>query len=171
MKTINLYGGPGTGKSSVAAHLFALMKWKDIRCELVREYAKDLAYIGNLQEVNQIDVTYNQIKRELIVNGKVDFLITDSPVDLGLVFNGLYSGNYSKDVDSLVRSHMSKQESIDIFLIREKKFETYGRVQTEEEAIALDERILDMLCKEKESFHTIAGNKEAAETIMRMLGV
>ena len=43
---INLYGGPGTGKSTTAAHVFALLKQRDVNAELVREYAKDIVWEG-----------------------------------------------------------------------------------------------------------------------------
>lgn len=43
-KVINLYGGPGTGKSTTAGALFAEMKFRGINCEYVQEYAKDKAW-------------------------------------------------------------------------------------------------------------------------------
>lgn len=46
MKTtvINLIGSPGTGKSTIAAELFARMKWLGFDVELVSEYAKELVW-------------------------------------------------------------------------------------------------------------------------------
>ncbi len=37
---INFYGGPGTGKSSMAAAIFSNLKNEGINAELVTEYAK-----------------------------------------------------------------------------------------------------------------------------------
>lgn len=45
-KVINLYGGPGTGKSSTAGMLFAHLKLRGVNCEYVQEYAKDAAWEG-----------------------------------------------------------------------------------------------------------------------------
>jgi adenylate kinase family enzyme len=39
-KVINLFGGPGCGKSTLAARIFSILKLKDISCELINEYAK-----------------------------------------------------------------------------------------------------------------------------------
>jgi hypothetical protein len=43
MKVINLWAGPGAGKSTTAAGLF-LMKLTGRRVELVTEYAKEVVY-------------------------------------------------------------------------------------------------------------------------------
>jgi adenylylsulfate kinase-like enzyme len=42
LHVINLFGGPGTGKSTLAAALFTDLKMKGINAELVTEFAKDL---------------------------------------------------------------------------------------------------------------------------------
>ncbi len=38
---VNLFGGPGAGKSTMAAGLFSELKWRGINCELATEYAKE----------------------------------------------------------------------------------------------------------------------------------
>lgn len=39
---INLLGAPGAGKSTLAALIFSKLKMKNIACEIVTEFAKDL---------------------------------------------------------------------------------------------------------------------------------
>jgi ABC-type glutathione transport system ATPase component len=41
---VNIYGGPGCGKSTTAAGVFTLLKIHKIDCELVTEFAKDLTW-------------------------------------------------------------------------------------------------------------------------------
>lgn len=41
MILINLFGAPGTGKSTGAAYIFSQLKMKGINAELVTEFAKD----------------------------------------------------------------------------------------------------------------------------------
>jgi hypothetical protein len=41
-KVINLYGGPGVGKSTTAVGLFYLMRRASIKCEYTSEYVKDV---------------------------------------------------------------------------------------------------------------------------------
>ena len=38
---VNLFAGPGTGKSTVCAQLFSELKWDGISCEMALEFAKD----------------------------------------------------------------------------------------------------------------------------------
>jgi len=45
-RVINLLGGPGVGKSTAAAKLFAKYKDEGKSVELVREYVKDWAWEG-----------------------------------------------------------------------------------------------------------------------------
>jgi hypothetical protein len=37
---VNLYAGPGTGKSTMAANVFSELKWMGVNCELALEFAK-----------------------------------------------------------------------------------------------------------------------------------
>ena len=39
---VNLFGGPGTGKSTTMAHVFAELKWRGYDCEMSNEYAKEV---------------------------------------------------------------------------------------------------------------------------------
>lgn len=44
MLVVNLFGGPGSGKSTCAAGVFTLLKLSGVNAELVTEYAKDLTW-------------------------------------------------------------------------------------------------------------------------------
>ena len=41
---VNLFGGPGIGKSTTAAGVFNLLKLHGIETELITEFAKDLVW-------------------------------------------------------------------------------------------------------------------------------
>ena len=47
MIVCNLFGSPGTGKSTLAAYVFAKLKMLGINCELVTEFAKDKTWENN----------------------------------------------------------------------------------------------------------------------------
>ena len=71
---INLFGGPGVGKSTTASQLFANLKWSNINCELVREYAKDKVWENSLELLdNQLYVFAKQHHRQYILNEKVEY--------------------------------------------------------------------------------------------------
>lgn len=87
LKVINLWAGPGVGKSTLAAGLFNLMKSLDHSVELVTEFAKDVTWeknYGTLQ--NQLVVLAEQDRRLRRLEGQVEWAITDSPLPIGLVY-------------------------------------------------------------------------------------
>lgn len=45
---INLFGAPGAGKSTLAADIFSKLKRRQVKCELITEFAKDCVYEGNV---------------------------------------------------------------------------------------------------------------------------
>ncbi|MBU4567008.1 MAG: ATP-binding protein [Proteobacteria bacterium] len=133
MKVINLFGGPGCGKSTTAAGLFYKLKMQQIfKVELVREYAKDLVYQGTLDKALPAELLIEQYKRQKILDGQVDLIITDSPVLLPLFY----------DVDAVVESMSARLfrefDNMNFLLRRSKEYEPYGRVQTLEQACDID---------------------------------
>ncbi len=83
---IHPYGPPGIGKSTIAAAIFAELKIAGINAELVQEYAKELAWRGEMSPDKQILVTIEQVRREMDLRGKVDVIVTDSPPLLGVAY-------------------------------------------------------------------------------------
>lgn len=133
---IELYAGPGAGKSTLAAGLFSLMKTKGYRVELVTELAKDITYekaYGLLQ--NQFYVAVNQEHRQWRLRGQVDWIITDSPLPLGLA----YCGDRDRALLQVITKGLRKRYvNLPILVKRAKTYQQYGRSQTENEARAID---------------------------------
>jgi nicotinamide riboside kinase len=144
-QVINLYGGPGTGKSTTAAGLFAKMKQAGLKVELVREYAKDLVYDGrhNIIQDDQLYIFAKQNRRMRMLHDHVDYIITDSPLFLSVVYGKLYE-NMSYTFSELILEYYKKYDNINIFITRnleEHSYQKYGRDQTQVEAIKIDESI------------------------------
>ena len=60
-KLINLFGGPGIGKSSIAAGIFYKLKKKHVSCNNPYEFPKTLAWDNNIPEIkDQLYVFANQ---------------------------------------------------------------------------------------------------------------
>lgn len=166
---INLFGGPGTGKSTIASDLFALMKWKNINVELVNEYAKELTWEGRHAVLkDQLYVVIKQNRKLERLRGKVDFVITDSPILMGLAYE---PADYYKYFAPLVKEIYSSYNNLNFFLQREKPFHEVGRSQNEKEAIELDFTIKTLMDSQKIPYKSIPANNVAKHMILDWLEV
>jgi hypothetical protein len=140
MKTlhINLWAGPGTGKSTMAAGIFAALKWNKIDCELVSEYAKQIVWEESYTKLNnQIYLFGKQYSKHYNLEGKVQVVITDSPIPMGCV----YDAGRTKYLKELVISEFHKFDNLNYFLGRVKDYNPNGRMQSYEEALEKDREI------------------------------
>lgn len=132
---INMYGGPGCGKSTLAARIFSEMKCEGINCELVTEYAKDLVW-REMHKVKQdeIYIFAKQQHKLKMISPNVDYIITDSPLLLPIIYDT--TGN-TKFYD-LVLHEYNSYNNVNFLLRRFKEYNPAGRNQTEVEAKSLD---------------------------------
>ena len=170
MKVINLFGGPGSGKSTTAAGTFFKMKSTEKfgKVELVTEFAKDMVYAGRLRELkgNQLYITVKQYHRMERLRGQVDYIITDSPIVQSIIYTPT---NYFKSFEPLLLELHNSFDNINIILNRTKEYKEYGRTQTEEEARKLDFSIRRFFNANKIIHSVVDGNKDAPEVILNML--
>jgi len=146
---IGLYGGPGTGKSTRAASLYAQMKEAGVNCELVREYVKDWAWEGKkIGKYDQMYFLVQQFKRETILYNKVDYVITDSPFLLAGFYAKHYLGQEFIAQAAFDMRKLASEEGVvfnDFFLERYKEYNPNGRYESEDEAKNIDTEILAFL--------------------------
>lgn len=142
---INLYGGPGCGKSTLAADVYAHLKRGGASVELVREYVKDWAWRGT--SVGRWDQPYliaKQLRAESALYGKVEFIITDSPILLATVFEARYQPNsyIGRELAWQIRTEQeaagSRLRHVDLIVRREHPFEQSGRFEDEAASIEID---------------------------------
>lgn len=136
---INLIGGPCSGKSTIAAELFARLKKMGIHCELVSEYIKDRIYEENqTMPKNQIAIfgmEYYNISNKL---GKVDVIVHDG----SFINNIIYKTEENKYFDDLIISEYKRFWNLDFFIKRGNiEFETYGRIHNLKQSKELDKTI------------------------------
>lgn len=167
-KIINLFGGPGSGKSTTAALLFGKMKLAGYNCELVTEFAKQLVWQDrkNLLAKNQAYVFGKQLHYLDSVVGQVDYIVTDSPVLLSAVY---VPDTYPKSFTQFVIEIFNSYSNINFFIRRKKQYNPIGRNQTEEEAKGIDVKIKAFLNCYGISYAAIDGDEIASQKIITLL--
>jgi nicotinamide riboside kinase len=137
---INIFAGPGAGKSTLAADLFAHMKRKQYSVELVTEFAKDLVW-ENRQETLAIQpyVSAKQYRNLARLRGKVDYVITDSPILKDSVYARRYASRLPQAYhDLLAFMHEDLGHSVNILISRQFAYQIEGRYQDEKTAQDID---------------------------------
>lgn len=141
---VNLFGGPGSGKSTGAAYVFSQLKMHGINCELVTEYAKDKTWEHNMEALsNQAYVFGKQFYRISRCANQVDVIITDSPILLSVIYNNdpILGETFNKMVLDVFNSY----DNLNYLLTRTKPYNPIGRNQTEEESDDIGNEIGDLL--------------------------
>jgi hypothetical protein len=162
---INLIGGPGSGKSTTAAGLFFLMKLAGLKAELVVEYAKELSYDENWRDLKkQIHVLAEQERRQRRLVDKVDYIITDAPLLTGVAYTTDPRDFHA--VQESAASLFATYNNVNFVIKRVKPYATYGRNQTEDEAKALDRRLIDEIWADQPIDLIVSGDQSAPQVIL-----
>jgi hypothetical protein len=146
MIVINLYAGPGAGKTTQAHDLMAFLKKKGLNSELIPEYAKTLIYKESKDlSTNQISIFNNQLEPYRHLFGKVDVAIAECPLALSVVYNRHYKIEDNPYFDQFVMHEHNRYDNIDIYLKRETDYKQEGRYQDEDGAVEVDNKTKAML--------------------------
>ena len=157
MILVNLFGSPGTGKSTGAAYIFSQLKMRGVNAELVTEFAKDKVWEGSKAVFeNQAYIFGKQYFRISRCADKVDVVITDSPLLLSLVYNT--NPVLGEDFNNVVRKVVDSYDCANYLLVRTKAYNPVGRFQTEEESDKIADRIRELLDYEKIDYTVTTGD-------------
>lgn len=170
MKVINVFGGPGAGKSTTAAGLFYKMKQKGLNVELVTEYAKDMTWEGRMNILgDQLYVLAKQQRRVSRLKGKVDWVVTDAPFFLGLAY---VEPNYLKTFEPLVLEAWEQYDNYSFMLDRKAlKYQEVGRNQDAKEATALDDKLHRLLVSRRIPYTTVVTSDTVVDEILGHLKI
>lgn len=143
---VNLFAGPGAGKTTCAWEIASELKKRGIEAEYVSEYAKEFVWDGRTDildgtlEHQQMLFT-EQSHRINRLLGKVDVVVTDSPTILGL----LYLKEPNSDFEAQVLHDFDGHKNFNLFINRGQVFQQAGRIHNASESIAIDKRVQDFL--------------------------
>ena len=172
MKVINLFGPPGSGKSTTAAGVFHKLKCEGRAVELVTEYAKDMVWENRANILDdQLYIFAKQRRRLERLRGKVDYVVTDSPLLLSAVYGKLYTPDaLPEEFYQLVDRSFRSYDNLNLYLNRVKPYSKIGRLQDEKEADDVASAIFRYLM-DRDEFTVLDGDEGAVERIIHRLNV
>lgn len=163
-KVINFFPGPGAGKSTMASALFAELKFRNRSVELVQEYVKSGEWEGRTGKIRECQdyIFAKQHFRMRVLEGEVEFIITDAPLLLSLVYG---DQNYLPSPPKVAREAHDRFHNFNFFVERTKDYVQKGRSQTPEQARDLDLRISEMLRQQNISYMPVAYSRQSVQQI------
>lgn len=179
-RIICLYGGPGVGKSTVAAGVFCKLKTLGHSGEMNREYIKD--WVWEERKIRPGDQTYyfakSARKERIYMENGVEFVVTDSPLIL-THFYGLKYDRFEQTANTslvMLKHHHEVCKAygykVEHFVLqRTKPYDPAGRFQTEDQAKALDGEIEAFLTAHNIQFSRIvtATSTEAVDQVVEQV--
>lgn len=145
MIVVNLFGGAGVGKSTLAADVFTELKQKNIRSELVGEYAKELVYERAYDVLeDQLYLFAEQAHRlHKMAKYGVQVAVCDSPLLLSIAYNR----NQNDDtLTKLIIETHNKYDNMNYFIQRRNSYWAADkRSGSLDKAIAMDNKIANMV--------------------------
>lgn len=167
MKIINLFGGPGVGKTTVAMEVFTALNRQQHKVEYVDEYAKGLTWDKSFKVMeNQRLIFANQHQQFYRLRDTIEIVVTDAPLFNSIVYSGKSDKNKTFHAD--VFHEFNEYKNLNFFLRRETEYKEHGRSQKLEDAIKVDLEVIRCLEWFKVPYVEI-GLKNATESILSMI--
>lgn len=161
---VNFFAGPGCGKSTGASWLFSQLKMHGVDCEYVTEFAKDKVWENNGEVFKcEFYITGKQAFKISRCFGKVDVIITDSPIAISMVYNA------TDKFKAAVLEEFNKYEknNLNILLNRVVPYDPNGRLQkNEDDAKKIDDNIKNTLDESNIPYTIINGNVDGYKAIL-----
>jgi hypothetical protein len=155
-KVINIIGGPGCDKSLFSSAIILNLNLRKKTVEQIPDYAKSLVWQKDFESLkNQYQIAQRQFEMIDLLDGQVQYLVTECPLPQVLYYNENYADNIC-DV-AKTRLHIlewyKQHDNLNILVERgDKKYSHTGRFQDEEQAREIDKELKKLLLREEIPF-------------------
>lgn len=170
LTTINFFGGPCVGKSTIAAGVFSRLKILGYKTELVHEFAKECVWEQRTHIFSEQDYIFAHQHRLLrrLVYHDIDYAIMDSPLLLSLMYLPEW---YPASFVPFVMDVFNSYNNINILLTRNRQFayDPTGRNQTLEQAQDKDFEIQQLLAVNNIDHVIVSTGEHAVDQIVSMI--
>nr|WP_326531323.1 hypothetical protein [Rhodoferax sp.] len=151
-QVINVIGGPGCDKSLITSAIIVFLKLREKTIEVIPDFAKSLVWQQNFEVLkNQYFIAQRQFEMLSLLDGQVQFLITECSLPQVLFYNENYLDNIC-DIEKTRKQILewyNQCNNINIFVERgDRKYIRTGRFQDEEQARTIDRGMRELLDRE-----------------------
>lgn len=188
---VNMFGGPGAGKTTAAWRVASRLSELGYLAEYVPEVAKERTWrkdseaLSPLQRAraaedldgrpdHQLGIFREQAERVNVLEGQVDFIVTDSPTLLGLLYMtddpkpGPIHDLYEK-VSAEIRKEFGSHENFNMLVKRgPERYRQEGRNQDRQQALELDRKLVGLLGREGVFYGSYVHGKGIDQAIENM---
>ena len=181
---VNMFGGPGAGKTTAALEVAEKLKKAGYVVEYAPEYAKELVWdmndpkgtdetrqrarhmlSGSFQ--SQTKMYAEQLRRIQRCIGQCDFVVTDSPAILGVAYLKEKLPQEREDFERRALRDFNSMRNFNMVVKRSGDYEQAGRYQTPEEASAIDANVEGLL-ERFDIFHGTYNHSQIDKAIENM---
>lgn len=165
---VNLFGVPSAGKTRGSFHICSNLKDKNINVEYVPEFAREKIHEGSTAVFdNEVYIFGKQYFRISRLYGKVPLIVTDRPLPLSILYNN--NPILGETYNTLVMNVFNSMNNLNYLILRDenKPFQQSGRQQTKEEALALNEPLINIMKSNDITYSTYTGITEQYDLIVK----
>ena len=157
---VSFFGGPGAGKSTLAAGVFYTLKKEGFNVEFVHEFAKELTWEGREGALsNQTHILGQQFEMFRRCMDQVDIIITDTSLLNSAIYCHNYNLPYADEIEALALSMYRSMDNFTFLVKRVFDFDPTGRYQKDaDEADAVAQRVRGKCAEYQLGFREIPGN-------------
>ena len=166
---VNLYGGPGTGKSVQQALIFARLKIWGVDAMMSMEAAKRYVYSHSKEIATQEGLFGDQLRELELLNGQVEVIVCEAPLLFNIIYDKAYNNTIDIDWHRSVASKYKSFNNMEFLFTRTHEYQQEGRYQDEDGARMVDDIIRNTLSDNNITPIEIAPFEENAITIARMV--
>lgn len=151
-KVINIIGGPGCNKSLFSSAIILQLILHNKTVENIPDFAKSLVWQRDFEGLkNQYQIAQRQFDTLELLDGQVQFLVTECSLPQILYYNEHYEENIcdvAKTRAQILRWY-KQNDNINVIVERgDRKYVHSGRMQDEDEAIKIDRGLRAGLTRE-----------------------
>jgi hypothetical protein len=140
---VNFIAGPGAAKSILTSELYAFLKRNGVKTEMALEYAKELTWEEKFEQLSDQEHVFDEQQRRLnITYGRVDVLITDSPLLVSLYYDPSQKSEFHERVLSSYHHYNNRLYFVERST---EKYEKAGRTQDLLQAQEIDNSLKRIL--------------------------